>query len=188
MRIKKLSGDRGIAILIVLAVILVLSVLAGGFAYAMRVEMRLARNSSYDAQSEWLGRSGVELARYVLAQQSRVPNQSGFEALNQKWAGGLGASNSVLESVSMENVTLGAGTFTVKITDWERRFNINIADPTILRQAMILMGIDATASPTIIDSIQDWIDRDDNSHPSGAESDYYLTLEPPYFAKNGLID
>lgn len=188
MRINTASRTQGMAILIVLSVILVLAVLAGGFAYSMRVEMRLARNSNYDAQSEWLGRSGVELARYVLAQQARVPNQGGYEALNQKWAGGLGASNSDLADVSMENVPLGAGKFSVKITDFERKFNINTADPIILQQAMILMGIDATTSPTIVDSIQDWIDRDDNPHTSGAESDYYLTLEPPYFAKNGLID
>ena len=190
MKLKLEAGPRtqGIAILIVLSVILVLAVLAGGFAYSMRVEMRLARNSNYDAQSEWLGRSGVELARYVLAQQVRVPNQGGYEALNQKWAGGLGASNSVLADISMDNVKLGAGKFSVKITDNERKFNINTADQPLLQQAMILMGIDATTSPTIVDSIQDWIDRDDNPRTGGAESDYYLTLEPPYFAKNGLID
>ena len=92
VRVQPIPRTHGIAILIVLSVILVLAVLAGGFAYSMRVEMRLARNSNYDAQSEWLGRSGVELARYVLSQQSKVPNQGGYEALNQKWAGGLGDS------------------------------------------------------------------------------------------------
>lgn len=188
VRFESTQRTQGIAILIVLFVIVALAGLAGMFAYSMRVEMRLARNSNYDAQSEWLGRSGVELARYVLAQQARVPNQGGYEALNQKWAGGSGDTNSTLADISLESVPLGDGRFSVKITDYERKFNINVADPTILQQAMILMGIDATTSPTILDSIQDWIDRDDNPHTSGAESDYYLTLEPPYFAKNGLID
>ena len=57
--------DRGIAIIIVMIVIVVLSVLAGGFAYTMKVETKLARNSSYESDMEFLGRSGVELGRYV---------------------------------------------------------------------------------------------------------------------------
>jgi len=77
----------GIALIIVMVVILVLAALAGGFAYSMKVETTLARNASYDHDLEWLGRSGVELARYVLAQQLEP-----CDALNQKWAGGPGVS------------------------------------------------------------------------------------------------
>ncbi|MCX6881604.1 MAG: hypothetical protein NTV12_03710, partial [Verrucomicrobia bacterium] len=67
--------DRGIAIIIVMIVIVVLSVLAGGFAYTMKVETKLARNSSYESDMEFLGRSGVELGRYVLAMQLGLPGE-----------------------------------------------------------------------------------------------------------------
>lgn len=36
-------------------------------------------------------------------------------------------------------------------------------------------------------AIADWIDQDDNTE-SGAETDYYATLDPPYAAKNGPFD
>ena len=36
-------------------------------------------------------------------------------------------------------------------------------------------------------AIIDWIDQDDNTE-SGAETDYYATLDPPYAAKNGPFD
>ena len=35
----------------------------GIFAYNMRVETKLAMNSNNETEMEWLGRSGVELAR-----------------------------------------------------------------------------------------------------------------------------
>ena len=61
------SSQQGIALVIVMISILVLTVLAGGFAYSMKVETKLARNANSEADLEWLGRSGVEYARWVLA-------------------------------------------------------------------------------------------------------------------------
>ena len=175
----------GIALIMVMLVILVLAVLAGGFAYSVKVEATLARNASHDQDFEWLGRSGVELARFVLAQQ--IPNEP-YDALNQKWAGGPAGTNEALASVSLTDVRLGSGTFNVKIVDCERKLNINIADPSRLTRALHLCGVDATEAGQISDSIQDWIDRDDQPRLSGAESDFYLSLSPPYQAKNGPLD
>ena len=191
MKIRLQSSSQGIALIIVMLVILVLATLAGAFAYSMKIETTLARNANSESELEWLGRSGVELARYVIAEQSKIPNEGNYNALNQKWAGGTGGisgSNSVLAEISLENNQLGAGTFSVKITDLERKFNINMADQSVLRQAMLVMGVDASLTPAIADSILDWVDRDDDAHLSGAESDYYLTLDPPYVAKNGPMD
>jgi general secretion pathway protein K len=39
-----------------------------------------------------------------------------------------------------------------------------------------------------VDSIMDWRDLDENPRLSGAESDYYLGLDPPYACKNGPLD
>jgi general secretion pathway protein K len=164
--------------------------LAGAFAYSMKVESKLAANSNHQADLEWLGRSGVEYARWILALQMSVP-QEPYDALNQKWAGGPGSlatSNSPLADISLDNFHLGDGTFSIKITDLERKVNVNTADGPILQQALQVIGADATDIPTISDSIQDWIDRDDNTRINGAESDYYQSLTPPYMAKNGPID
>lgn len=186
------KSAHGIALIIVMLVILVLATLAGAFAYSMKVETTLARNANSESDLEWLGRSGVELARYVIAEQAKIPGEGNFESLNQKWAGGsggVGTTNSSLSSISLVNNQLGAGTFSVKITDLERKFNINMANQAVLQQAMIvLMGVDASLFPPISDSILDWIDKDEDNHLSGAESDYYMGLDPPYTAKNGPMD
>jgi hypothetical protein len=40
----------------------------------------------------------------------------------------------------------------------------------------------------IADSLLDWLDDDDETREYGAENDYYATLDPPYYAKNGIPD
>lgn len=184
------SSKSGVALIMVMVAIFALSVLVGAFAYAMKVETKLAQNSNNGESLIWLGRSGVELARYILAEQMVVPGEP-YDSLNQKWAGGPGsinASNSPLANISLENYRIGDGTVTLKITDLERKININTASEPILQQALTSMGLDASETPAITDGILDWIDSDDATRVNGAESDYYQSLDPPYFAKNGAID
>jgi type II secretory pathway component PulK len=178
----------GIALIMVLMVITVLGVIAFGFAKAMTVEVKLARNASFDTEREWLGRSGVEFARYILAQHLTVPNEGNYDALNQKWAGGPMATNDILAALSLENNVVGAGSFSIKIIDLERYYNINLADDTALRLAMEVAGVDPTMTSEVVDCILDWRDTDDATMLNGAESDYYLSLSPPYMAKDGPID
>lgn len=181
----------GFAIIVVLIVIMALGILAGGFALSMKVEMRLAANSGDDAEMEWLGRSGVELGRYVLGQSTPQ-----FASLNQIWAGGPGAgpeTNGVLMSISLVDNELGDGRFSVRIVDQERRLGINLNLPEQQKRALFdracsLIGVDPDAASTIGDSILDWIDLDEASHLNGTESDFYQTMPWPYTAKNGPID
>jgi type II secretory pathway component PulK len=191
LRNKAARGPRGIALIIVMISIFILAVLAAGFAYSMKVETKLASNSNNELQMEWMGRSGVELARYVLGQEMGMPSMP-YDALNQIWAGGPGGpseTNSAMTAVSLKNNTLGDGTFSVTITDLERKVNINTAvnNGALLEHALINMGVDASDISVIVSSIQDWIDLDDQPRPGGAESDYYQSLTPAYFAKNGPV-
>ena len=177
----------GIALIIVMISITVLSILAAGFAYSMKVETKLAMNANSETELTWLGLSGVELARYVVAQTLKCP----YDSLNQKWAGGPGSdceTNAATAGISLENYELGSGKFTVKITDLERKVNINGADEATLEQGLRLVGVDAGDFSAIGGSILDWIDADNNIHIGGTESDYYQSLDPPYYAKNKPID
>lgn len=185
---RQANVQSGIALIMVMMVITVLGLLAFGFAKSMSVETKLARNATFDSETEWLGRSGVEFARYFLGQHMTVPNEGSYDALNQKWAGGPMGTNDILANLSLEDNHLGAGTFSVKIIDLERFYNINLADDVALRLAMDVVGVDPTEASTVVDSILDWRDTDDNTGLSGAESDYYMSLSPPYMAKNGPID
>ena len=185
-------SERGIALVIVMISILVLTILAAGFAYSMKVETKLARNANSEAELEWLGRSGVEYARWVLGNSLLNPMQP-YDSLDQPWAvgsGWLGPTNNPIAEVQ-NPLTLGHGTVSWKITDLESKFNINAPEPVLLQvlpQALTLIGVAPGEATPIVNSILDWIDPDDQTRPEGAETRYYEGLNPPYMAKNGPID
>ena len=183
------SRARGVALIVVMVAIFVLVSLVGAFAYFMKVETRLAMNANHETELIWLGRSGVEKARWILAQQLTVGCEP-YDSLSQTWAGGPGsacASNSALAGVTLDG-ELGGGKFTIKITDLERKFNINMADERLIEQALTVVGVDGGDIPGITGAILDWIDPDDLTHIGGAESDDYQQMDPPYYAKNRPID
>jgi general secretion pathway protein K len=193
-RIDSQPPRRGIALVLVMLTIIVLSAIVGSLAISMSTEMRLARNTEYNAQMEWMGRSGIELARYALA--NKCPEQKSIDALNQFWAGGTTPCSNDVENVPLKDVPLGPGRISVTITDLERKWDINqVAGPrnpqkeTMLHNALAEVGVtDAEQVATITDSILDWINQSETAAFSGAKSDYYLHLNPPYFCKNGPID
>ena len=186
--------DRGIALIIVMIIVAALTVIVTGFSYSMRVENKLAYNTRFNPDMDWLGRSGVELARYLLSK--RAPGEERMDALHQKWAGGPGrtgmdamAELEPCEQLPMTNVKLGNGTFSIKITDMERKLNINSAPEPLLRYIIEMHGgVDVTDVDLFIDSLRDWIDPDDNPGLNGAESEDYLSEFPPYYSKNGPLD
>ena len=193
MRLPRTFRPRGVALIIVMIVIIILATLAGGFAYSMKVETRLARNTRFQADMDFLGRSGVELARYILAMHLRIPNEQTYTALNQKWAGGPATTNELLAYIELENNELGPGTFSIEMVDLERKFNLSMireGNSEVLQRALELIGVDAAQSGILVDSYLDWVDPDDVTHLHGAETEDYLRMNPerPYIAKNGLMD
>jgi len=178
---RRPASRSAIALVIVMISILVLAILAGGFAWSMKVETKLAGNANSEAELEWLGRSGVEYAKWVL---SWMDPTKPYDSLDQAWATGHGSVGPTNNAIEVQNpVQLGNGSFTWSIKDNERKFNINMAaDPRneqmsrqIIQQALTVMGADAGESPPIISAILDWIDPDDDQRESGAERDYYAS-------------
>jgi general secretion pathway protein K len=179
--------------MLVMVIIFALTVIIAAFAYSMKVEMRLAQVTDYNVQLEWMGRSGVELARYALSM--KCAGQEGVDSLNQFWAGGTSPCSNDLPPISLKDFPLGNGKISVTITDMERKWDINVvADPKgpkldVLQKAVMLAGAtDPSASSTIVDSILDWVNPNTDSHFNGAETEYYSRLDPPYNCKNGPID
>jgi general secretion pathway protein K len=188
MKTKPHQHRSGMALIMVMIAVAVFSALAAALAFSMKVETTLARHAEEEPQLLWLGRSGVEYARWILSQH---PVREPYDSLNQIWAGGpggMGETNSPLSGISMDNYQVGDGTISVKIVDLDRRMNVNTANALELQQMLTVMGVDANDISVVADSILDWRDTDDAPHVAGAESDYYQGLTPPYYAKNAPFD
>ncbi len=190
LRICPHAPTHSFALIVALLAIFVLSCNAALLWYSMQVDMHLAAKSNYEPQMVWLGRSGVDLGCYILAQEANIPGEP-YDALNQYWAGGQGGpneTNSVLSGISMDHFQIGDGWVSIKIIDYERYANINTASPQILNQALTAMGVDANDIPIVSDSIQDWVQAGDNPRLSGAKNQYYQSLNPPYYCKEAPMD
>ncbi len=131
------------------------------------LKLRLSKAQPHAIELEWLGRSGVELACYILSMEPNTPH-----GLNQKWAGGPGDSNSLLVHLPMQNFPLGGGTISLHIKDLDRQANINLAlvAPELLNSACVLAGLDYGPTQGLLDSIRDWLDPDETPRANGAES------------------
>ena len=187
-------GDvRGLALVVVMVLVLSMAVIAGAFAYAMKIETRLSVRTQSNGELDWLGRSGVELARWVLDQQRRIPGEGRYHALNQFWAGGPGPTNSADNpyiGMTLKDLEVGDGRITVEIVDADRKLNINRTnDPRRLQWILEQMGVLGGDADALSNALADWRDPDTSPRAgNGAEDDYYLALDPPYYAKNGPID
>ncbi len=84
--------------------------------------------------------------------------------------------------------TLGNGAYTVRIIDDSGKVDINAASEVVLKNLVLNAGVSDEEADTIVDSIMDWKDPDDLHRLHGAESDYYLSLQNPYKAKNARFD
>src|SRR2546421_5479639 len=131
--VSRFTCETGIALVIVMISIFVLTMLAAGFAFSMKVETKLAQHANNETEMQWLGRSGIEYARWVLVLQGTCPLEN-FDALSQPWAtgtpSGMCATNGGLADIQSE-VRPGHGSFSLKITDFERKWNINTANQPI---------------------------------------------------------
>jgi general secretion pathway protein K len=170
----------GVALVVVLWVIMVLSLMIGGFAFTMHVETQVASYGRKELKAEMLARSGVEVARMQLLLNKRDATEAGVDTPRQEWA-----SN---DTWYVDHV-LGDGMFNVKVIDEESKLPINSATSGQLHQLFALLNVDASESDIIVDSILDWMEPGDLHRLNGAKTDdYYKNLDPPYRSKNGPLD
>ena len=177
--VRNAGRQRGVALVIVLWVMMVLSLLISGFAFRMHVETQVASFSRKELKAGMLARSGVEIARMELMLDERSPTQAGFDALNQAWATNV--------DLYVDHA-LGEGKYNVTVTDEESKLPINKLTREQLKRLMDVLAIDPSDGDVIVDSILDWIDQDDLHLLNGAENDYYESLSPPYACKDGPLD
>ena len=84
MTFRLAKSDRGIALIIVMIIVAALTVIVTGFAYSMRVETKLARNTRFNPDMDWLGRSGVELARFLLSKRAHSVCHPSADVIKQR--------------------------------------------------------------------------------------------------------
>jgi general secretion pathway protein K len=179
------GGERGIALIIVLIGLTLLLTVAGQFAGAMRLEGTTTLNFRAAISAAYLAE-----AAYHRAVAEILPNHLTQELDEKDVLVFRRAQVEVPKPPQREDLTLGPGRFSYRITDEQARLNLNgpLATPENLRRLLSELGVDRAARDVIVDSMLDWRDGNEEHRLNGAESDYYLSLPVPHRSKNADFD
>lgn len=153
------GSERGMVLVVVLWIVTLLAVMAGGFAYSMRIETRLATSAVERAQARAWIEAGVA---YALAwqQDPEGPQQWPPNGDPREWS-------------------FGGGRLRIEIVDAGGLVNLNTADTGLLVALLAAAGMNPQERERLADAIQDWRDPDDQPLPQGAESAEYQAAGRP---------
>jgi len=186
------AGERGFALVAVLLVLAFVAVIGAEFAYSMRLEATAARVYKETLIATHLAEAGLEQAIREIAADFRSVGVGDDKNADGDAACPLvfyGPNRVALERLPHRNVTLGGGQFTYCISDEEARLNLNTSPPDRVARLLEAIGIEREDRDTIVASLQDWRDPNEDYRLNGAESeDTYLKLPVPYRSKNGNLD
>ncbi|MFO1316074.1 MAG: type II secretion system protein GspK [Burkholderiales bacterium] len=156
---------RGIALIIVLWLTILLTVIAAGFAFAMRSEAQAARNALSLAQARAAADGAVERMAYELS-RPRYPAAWLSDGVPHTWRDG--------------DTEIAAAA-----VDESAKIDINAAPETLLRGLFEnVAGVDSATAAKLADAVQDWRDPDDTRRPNGAEEADYRAAGLPQKPSN----
>jgi len=181
--------ERGIALLLVLWIITLLTVICAEFSWTMRTETVIAGNFKEGEQAYYAAEAGinktiVELMKNLNQPATSIPEEESEEIQEAPlWEPGLEKIRFSFEEYACE----------VTIEDENNKLSINAflreakKNPTRLKALLEQkIGLEGEERDTVADSMIDWWDADQNiTGVNGAERDYYLSLDEPYECRDG---
>jgi len=195
------DGSRGVALVMVLWVVALLSIVVMEFAFAMRTEIAISKNHGDGIRAYYVARGGfqyglVETIRWVGSQQKHTLRSLIIRSARSKQSlHGTTAQEGEKEEESFwlpdgrtYDVVIPGGKCLIRIQDEGGKFDINKLPHRLLRQVVGSMGLDHLTRDIVVDSILDWRDYNQFHHANGAEEPYYQSQPKPYSCKDGPID
>jgi len=209
-------AEEGIALMLVLVFIVLLSAIVVEYTYEAQVEASLSEASQSDFEAYLAAKSaiasGLALLHADLIGEDAVA--SGLESLSAMGLGnpdvGVSQDFDSLQDIWVQGVPgqmINEAMMQCSIDDECAKLNLNSIftmmveegeeaeqaeqteepDP-ILEEALRYLFATFEVEEDPVDAILDWLDVDEDPRPLGAESDYYASLETPYPCKNGPMD
>jgi general secretion pathway protein K len=164
------SRERGIAFVLVLWVIAMLSIMLGSFALVARTENLQSRHLFDTTQARYAAEAGLNLAIFELRKADPAER---WVADGRPYRFGYGDAE-----------------IEIAITDDSGKIDINSAgnNGDLLTNLFVTHGVPLDRAQALSDAVQDWIDPDDNTRPNGAEIAQYKAAGLPYGPKNAPFD
>jgi general secretion pathway protein K len=169
MRRQRYRNDTGVALVLVLWIIVLLSVIGISHSRNVRLDMQIARHHVENAKARALAETGINRAIYELFNDDE----------QTRWS-----FNGQIYELSFPE-----GEVQIMIRNTAGLVDINTATPDVLETLFSGVQIDQEQRSALVDAIMDWKDADDLRRLNGAEdSDYeaedleYGTPDRPFFS------
>jgi len=176
---------KGVALIMVLWVIAILSVVVLEFSFGMRTEANMTKNFKEEAYLYGLAEGGLHRAIAELIYKHDPMIQQKRRALKENIPPG---KEEWITDGRLYLLPFGQGKGEVSVMGEDGKININMVSETFLRKIIGNMGLEEEVRDVVVASIMDWRDPDDLYRLNGAENDYYQSLADPYYCKDGNLD
>ncbi len=174
------TASRGIALVLVLWVIALLTVMALGLTAAQRTESTLTANALDGARFRAAADAGIAYAVLNLLApppSDLDPRQTAGADPNQPAAW--------LPDGSPHPWTFAEVPLAISVHNEASRIDLNLADANLLTALFQVLGVADDEAAALADRILDWRDEDDLKGLNGAEDPDYEAEDLPYGAKDG---
>jgi general secretion pathway protein K len=179
---RTILNERGVALLLVLWILVILSVIVFSFSVMTRTDGQTTLSFREKAEEEFLADAGVERGITELYYRSLFKNKQQLPDSDEP----------VRVDGTRNTGRLGGGAvYVYRISDEAGKIDLNAltdASILVLNNLLVNMGVPKEQADTITDSVLDWKDADELHRLHGAESDYYQSLPNPYKSKNGNFE
>ena len=162
--------QKGVALVLVLWVIVLLTVIAGAMAISQQAGVSMVSNTKQERQGRALAAAGIQFMTLQLEQRNRPAEEQAYRVDGQ------------LRPWQFAGHTIWIGA----MPDIGR-VNLNLADEKLLAGLLLATGLDEEQMESIRDAILDWRDKDSDHRLAGAEDDAYEADGRPIGARDDVF-
>lgn len=156
--------QRGVALILVLWVLSILTLMASSFTLTMRRETASLSHSKENAQAIERAKSGFALAQAMLLSEEET----------KRWR----VDGSIYEIETNDSVTR------IRILSETGKIDLNSAPQKLLHHVLQFSPLETQAQLELENAILDWRDEDENTRPFGAEKAEYKAAKLSYAPRN----
>ncbi len=163
--------QRGIALIVVLWILVLLTIVVGTYAVLARTESLQSRFLFDTTRARYAAEAGIHRAAYEMRNGN----------METRW----------VPDGRPYTIGFGAAEVEIRITDESGKIDLNGSDAETLSNLFISRGMDETEAWHLADAIEDWRDEDDLPRLYGAELAEYEAAGYPYGPANqpfGSVD
>ncbi|MDO8845398.1 general secretion pathway protein GspK [Methylicorpusculum sp.] len=156
--------QKGVALVLVLWIVTLLSIMAGSFALSMRRESSIMFGLKSVAQAQAYAEAGIAMAQMMMLQSDPL----------KRWQ----ADGQIYE------FRFDRALIRVQMLAESGKVDLNQADLKLLQRVLSQAPIEAEKQARIADAIIDWRDKDDTAREDGAEKREYKKAGLKYVPRN----